>query len=129
MDNFYSILNCTPAATAQEIKERYHRLVKEYHPDKGIHKSEHFLLIDRAYKTLKDEKSRRDYDASLLANSCSEQSLIYAEIEKKDIHLNSEGKAYHPCRCGDQFVIQIEHLAENERILECCECSNCILIR
>ncbi|KAL1506005.1 hypothetical protein ABEB36_005443 [Hypothenemus hampei] len=128
METFYNILQCSPSASTEEIKANYQRLVKEYHPDKGSQTADRFLLIDKAYKTLKDQQSRRDYDSSLLANRCNEHSLIYAQLNKKDVHLDSEGKAYYPCRCGEQFVIEQEHLYEVECVIECNECSNSILI-
>lgn len=128
MDNFYSILECTSNATTEEIKKNYQRLVRECHPDKGAQSPDKFLLIDKAYKILKDDQTRKNYDSSLLANSCNEHTLIYAELHKEDIHLDCQGTAFYPCRCGEQFVIEQEHLDEPECVIECGECSNSISI-
>lgn len=129
MENCYAVLECSPTATLEEIKQNYHRLVKKHHPDKGDHSPEKFVQIDKAYKVLKDGKSRKDYDSSLLADSFNEHCLIYAEFCKIDIILNEDGQAFRPCRCGNYFVIEQEHLSEIECIIECGECSNSILIR
>lgn len=129
MENYYSILECSSTATLEELKRNYQRLAKEHHPDKGTGSTEKFLLIDKAYKTLKDSQSRKDYDSTLLAANFQDRPLIYAEFEKKDIVLNEEGTWTFSCRCGEQFVIEQEHLSESECVIECTECSNCILIR
>ncbi|ENN82180.1 hypothetical protein HUJ04_009194 [Dendroctonus ponderosae] len=129
MGSFYAVLECSPTATLDEIKQNYHRLVKKHHPDKGDHTPDKFVQIDKAYKVLKDYKSRKDYDSSLLADSFNEHSLIYAEFRKVDICLDDDGQAFRPCRCGNDFVIEQKHLSETECIIECGECSNCILIR
>lgn len=129
MENYYSILECSSTATPEELKRNYQRLAKEHHPDKKTGSTEKFLLIDKAYKTLKDSQLRKDYDSTSLAVNCQDQPLIYAEIEKKDIVLNEEGVWTFSCRCGEQFIIEQKHLNESECVMECSECSNCILIR
>lgn len=129
MENYYSILECSSTATPEELKRNYQRLAKKHHPDKETGSTEIFLLIDKAYKTLKDSQLRKDYDSTILAVNCQDQPLIYAEIEKKDIVLNEEGVWTFSCRCGEQFIIEQEHLNESECVMECSECSNCILIR
>ena len=130
MEIFYTVLECTETSSLEELKKNYQRLIKQYHPDKGTcYNSDMFLKIDLAYKTLKNERTRKDYDASLVASQCSDNVLIYAELSKADIELDNKGNFYYPCRCGDQFIIQKIHLNEAECVIECCECSNCILIR
>ncbi|CAG9762868.1 unnamed protein product [Ceutorhynchus assimilis] len=129
MEDYYALLKCTPDATPLQIKQSYQRLAREYHPDKGALSSENFLAIDKAYKILKDELSRKDYDSTTFASTCNQHSLIYAELAKEDIRLDCEGRAFYPCRCGEDFLIEKEHLEEPECVIECGECSNSILIR
>lgn len=129
MEDYYNVLNCSKNATLDEIKRQFMNLVRQYHPDKGSQSNDKFLLLDKAYKTLKDEKLRKDYDALLLATTCGEHTLIHAQLNKKDITLNSEGIFNYLCRCGDHFIISEEHLNEEECIIECSECSNTILIK
>ncbi|XP_030758500.1 dnaJ homolog subfamily C member 24-like [Sitophilus oryzae] len=129
IENYYEVLECPETATLEELKKKYQTLVKQHHPDKGSKSYERFVLLDKAYKTLKDEKSRKDYDAELLAQTCNEESVIYASLNKKDINLNSDGIFGFTCRCGGEIPITEEHLCEDECIVECSECSNAILIK
>lgn len=131
-ENFYTVLECKPNATYTELKQRYHYLIKKYHPDKREQQNEEavnkFIIIDKAFKTLKDEKLRKEYDASLLHKSFGEKCLIYAEICKSDLR-HSDGDMNYVCRCGENILIPIEVLDEEEVVLECSECTNSILIK
>lgn len=48
--DFYRILGLSKNATKDEIKRKYRRLAKQYHPDLGGD-SESFILLNRAYET------------------------------------------------------------------------------
>ncbi|CAH1159457.1 unnamed protein product [Phaedon cochleariae] len=132
--SFYSILGCDQDATFDELKHNYQILVKKHHPDKQTQEGidfisdDKFVMIDKAFKTLKDEKARKEYDASLLHGSFDNSSLIYAEIEKKDLNFVM-GVFYFTCRCGDNIEITEDIIEEGECIVECSECTNCILIK
>lgn len=63
--DFYSLLNVSKSASAEEIKKSYRKLAMQYHPDKnpGDKKSEEkFKEITEAYDTLSDVKKRDIYD-------------------------------------------------------------------
>ncbi|UXR65779.1 DnaJ domain-containing protein [Bdellovibrio bacteriovorus] len=63
--DFYSILNVSRSATAEEIKKSYRKLAMQYHPDKnpGDKKAEEkFKEITEAYEVLSDTKKREMYD-------------------------------------------------------------------
>ncbi|KAJ8986104.1 hypothetical protein NQ317_003399 [Molorchus minor] len=111
-ENYYSVLGCSENATLSELKQNYQNLIRMHHPDKLMDSSsvssEKFVLIDRAYKTLRNEQSRKEYDASLLQNIIDDKCLIYAEISKSELNFNSEGVAHFLCRCGDNVEIQRE---------------------
>lgn len=49
------------------MKKQFKKLAIKYHPDKNKDESAHetFLLISKAYETLKDEKLRQEYDKKL----------------------------------------------------------------
>jgi len=63
--DFYAVLGVAEKSAADEIKKRYRRLAKQYHPDsnKGDPKSaERFKEISEAYNVLGDAKKRAQYD-------------------------------------------------------------------
>jgi DnaJ-class molecular chaperone len=56
-------MNLNKKADKKTIKNMYHKLCFEYHPDKasGMHQ-EKFKMINDAYQVLGDEKIRKSYD-------------------------------------------------------------------
>jgi tetratricopeptide (TPR) repeat protein len=56
----YATLEIGPKATPEEIRRAYYQMVRKHPPEKDAEK---FQQIRRAYETLSDEKTRRDYDA------------------------------------------------------------------
>ncbi len=64
----YSVLGVPEQATIHQIKMTYHKLSKQYHPDRlpslpnqqDMHTT--FTAIANAYKVLKDPDKRREYD-------------------------------------------------------------------
>lgn len=64
--DYYKILELTPKATEEDIKNSYKRLARKYHPDASASTSseEKFKEINEAYSTLSDKhkKARYDYD-------------------------------------------------------------------
>ena len=51
MENYYSVLGVDENSTQDEIKQKYKKLVKENHPDKGGDE-EKFKKISTAYSRL-----------------------------------------------------------------------------
>ena len=63
--NYYDILGVERNADPVTIKKQYHKLAKEYHPDKtkgDKSKQETFIEIQTAYTTLSDQDKRYIYD-------------------------------------------------------------------
>jgi curved DNA-binding protein CbpA len=55
MKDYYSILECTPMSSREEIKKQFRRLALQYHPDKNQHDqyaTARFHDIMEAYETL-----------------------------------------------------------------------------
>lgn len=133
-ENYYSILGCNQNSTQEELKRNYQALIKRYHPDKQDNTENYelinkrFIVIDKAYKILRDQYLRKQYDASLLMDNFSENSLIYAEISKSELIFN-DGISLYPCRCGNNIEVPEEVLHEEECVIECAECTNCILVK
>lgn len=63
--DYYKILNVPPAASQEQIKRAYIKLVKQFHPDrnpKDPKSDERTKSINEAYAVLKDRQQRRLYD-------------------------------------------------------------------
>lgn len=67
MDAYYKILEISPSARDEEVKEAYHYMLKKYHPDKLEHLGEgvkkaataKFLKVQEAYEGIKKERGFR----------------------------------------------------------------------
>ena len=70
MKNYYKILNVSENATSEEIKSKFKKKARKYHPDKNkdLHARKKFELINEAYNTLIDPYERGKYDAKLEMN-------------------------------------------------------------
>ncbi|MFH2092888.1 MAG: DnaJ domain-containing protein [Pseudomonadota bacterium] len=60
--NYYLVLGITSTATADDIKEAYRRLAKEFHPDYYGENQSPFLAIQEAYSVLSDPIKRQSHD-------------------------------------------------------------------
>lgn len=60
--NYYEILGAEQQASRREIERLYKRLASLHHPDRGGSEDE-MKTLNEAYRVLKDESMRRDYDS------------------------------------------------------------------
>lgn len=67
--SYYDILDVKKDASDADIKKKYRKLVRQYHPDVSDDPDADNKIaeINNAYETLRDKKKRADYDA-MLAN-------------------------------------------------------------
>ncbi|CAG9567029.1 unnamed protein product [Danaus chrysippus] len=61
-NKLYEILGVSRSASDSEIKRNYHKLAKEFHPDKNPAAGDRFKEISYAYEVLSDPKKRQTYD-------------------------------------------------------------------
>lgn len=61
-NKLYEILGVSRSASESEIKRSYHKLAKEFHPDKNPAAGDRFKEISYAYEVLSDPKKRQTYD-------------------------------------------------------------------
>jgi molecular chaperone DnaJ len=63
-ETHYQVLQIPNQATADEIKQSYRRLAKEFHPDVNGGKAnlDRIIKLNAAYEVLGDERKRREYD-------------------------------------------------------------------
>ena len=60
--NYYAILGAEEGASRRDIERLYKRLASRHHPDRGG-SEEGMKSLNEAYRVLKDESLRRDYDS------------------------------------------------------------------
>ena len=88
----YEVLGLTRYANAQEIRDAFIKLSKQYHPDmKSDDPSMHqkFVQINEAYSVLSKPLSRRDYDATLDADN-----YIHRRMNSSSYRSQSHGYGY-----------------------------------
>ncbi len=62
--DYYAILNVSPEADTEEVKQAFRQLARQFHPDvAGEGSRERFQQIRQAYQVLSDPEQRRRYDA------------------------------------------------------------------
>lgn len=73
--DYYTVLELSRSATAQEIKKSYRRLARQYHPDVNPEASarERFKAISEAYEVLGDPERRKLYDQGHIDKSWFEK--------------------------------------------------------
>lgn len=66
--DFYAMLGVAPTASAEEIRQAFRQLARQYHPDANpddMGAVEHFKIINEAYRVLSTPQLRSAYDHAL----------------------------------------------------------------
>jgi len=144
--NPYTILEITPQASDEEIKNKFRMMAQKYHPDKVGGDEEKFKQINLAYSILSDPVRKKHFDstgqfnvnpslreeainklAGLLCHFINEidpelQDLIVCM--KNDIHREKNVLANHISTCItsisklEKFLNKIKRKKEGENILK-----------
>lgn len=111
--NFYSLLGLEPAASPDDIKKAYRKLVFRYHPDRNPDDRDavgKFKQILEAYQVLSDEDKRARYnEANGYANQAKSES---DEASNNGFQFSYEFKAKvepEP-RCPQCSIVGVEHI-------------------
>ena len=64
--DYYQIFEVPIDAPVEEIKRRYHAILKEIHPDNENGSEELTALLNEAYSILSDEKRREKYNEAYI---------------------------------------------------------------
>ena len=124
----YSILECEPTATLEQIKKSYQSLVLRHHPDKNSTSGseETFHKIDSAWKVLRDPELRKQYDAEAGQRDYNDVPIVNESLRITDLQFNETEQIYEKsCRCGGSYSIDKEQLGDMDSsfYLSCSECS------
>ncbi|XP_053139046.1 dnaJ homolog subfamily C member 24 isoform X3 [Hemicordylus capensis] len=107
--DWYSILGAEPSDNLTELKRKYQKLVLLHHPDKQSAdvpageveaRMQRFIEIDRAWKILGNEETKKAYDLQRRDDQC--YSLA--------------------CRCGGTYTV-CKNEAEDISLVSCDSCS------
>lgn len=90
--NYYGILGVTHDASRSEIKKAYYKLAREYHPDANPNNPKAkkiFEQVSEAYKVLRDEAKRVEYDSDTNWDAATNESDFAKEsVDKYDAIFN-----------------------------------------
>ena len=108
---FYAVLGVKRKASPDEIKKAYRLAARTWHPDvnKEPDAHEQFIKIQNAYEILKEDMTRRKYDAALKFEKDYIKKIQRQEKWKKEYEATI--KAWNPpVRCGWLMVEGTESL-------------------
>mmetsp|Transcript_3092 Transcript_3092/g.4811 ORF Transcript_3092/g.4811 Transcript_3092/m.4811 type:complete len:142 (+) Transcript_3092:99-524(+) len=124
--SYYEVLQVEEAASYEQIKASYQRLVLIHHPDKSSSTTanEDFRIIHEAWKVLSDAEARSHYDESKLQSN--ELLGINAEAVSLEEEFEFDGANdlfTRVCRCGGTYEISSQDLADGFNVVPCDGCS------
>jgi len=79
--SYYDILEITNKASSNEIKKAYREAIRKYHPDKTTGDVNLFKEVNKAYKVLSKQESRRNYDFNLKFTLPSHKASTHSDLK------------------------------------------------
>ena len=130
--DLYKILGCSPNSSSVELKQAYHRLILEFHPDKNLSPpsdSQTFQVVKEAWDILGNPDLKRKYDLwCKQAEFEAEGTLLYARLVPKELEAtDDEDILSYPCRCGNSYLVQKTDLQESQSLLYI-PCQDCTFV-
>eukprot|EP00755_Sulcionema_specki_P024644 Sspe_Gene.15147::Locus_5258_Transcript_1_1_Confidence_1.000_Length_1315::g.15147::m.15147 len=98
MKSHYEVLGVSPKAAKGDIRKAYHRLAREYHPDRNPDLAEAEVLfkkVQEAHETLIDDKLRAEYDLELAASDGTPVSDIDDEGPRRHYRRSPKHARHH----------------------------------
>lgn len=117
LKDYYALLEVTPTASAQEIKQAYRKLAFQYHPDKNQDNAfaeAHFKELQEAYSVLSNSHRRRKYDEVRWLNGMSNRSRKEQHISPEWILQECSKLSTHMAKVD---TYRMSHVALKEYIL------------
>jgi len=130
--DFYQILGIDSNASLLTIKQRYHQLSLQYHPDKQDVTDDHgchFVQVNTAYKVLSDVDLKQQYDLQYVSFKNAASVNINDQLNKVDLD-EDEDSYYYNCRCGGYYILMKEtaELPIPSLCVSCDTCSLCVQV-
>ena len=130
--DFYRILGIDCNASLATIKQKYHQLSLQYHPDKNQSKDSSgnaFVKVNEAFKVLTEPKLKQEYDLQYVAHTNRSAVAIHDQVSLDELEF--DGTCYvMRCRCGGVFFLTKEasELPLSSLCVSCDTCSLCISV-
>ncbi|MBI5875197.1 MAG: DnaJ domain-containing protein [Deltaproteobacteria bacterium] len=118
--NYFNILGIGQDADNSGIKKAYFKLAKEYHPDRYHNNAQEvktaasdiFTLINTAYTTLSDEKTRKAYEESLKSGPKQDvtqdaANIMNAELQFQKGKVAMSRKDYKSAKEAFEWTIRL----------------------
>jgi DnaJ domain len=106
--DYYGILGAEEDESGRDIERKYKRLATQHHPDRGGSEDD-MKSLNEAYRVLKDESTRRDYD-SQRRKPIEPQSFIPASSPPaQDVGLFGQGLSAFLCLLLGLFLMVLVH--------------------
>lgn len=102
--NYYDVLGAEESSSRREIERRYKRLASRHHPDRGGSEDE-MKALNEAYRVLKDESMRRDYD--LQRNKPPAAPLVASAAPSRDVGASGQALSAFLCLLMGLFLLAL----------------------